>query len=229
MRALFVGLDYHVVKSFTLTLRVRWPDAEVVLADTGRQGLRDVSELSPDLVILAPELSDIDVLELIEKVRSASDAVVIALATADDDSDIVATLEAGADDCFPASMNGTRFLARIGAAMRRAGTLKDPRDGLLVCGGLEIKPKSFEVFSDGKPLHLTPTEFKVLYHLAKGRGEVVSQHALGSIIWGSSDQFSTDCLRKYIRRLRQKLDGSPNMRAGIVTIPRIGYRLVESI
>lgn len=228
MKAAFVGLDASMANSVALGLRVRWPDTQVIAAETGRQGLQDVGALSPDLVMLDIALRDVHWLELVEKVRAASDAVLIVLAREVNDTELVAALEAGADDCLDPYLNGTLLIARVGAALRRARGFATAAQSALKCGSLVINPESFEAHIDGQPLYLTPTEFKVLHHLARSKGQVVTQQALESMVWGSRDRFSTDCLRKYIRRLRQKLEEVPAMGVEIVTLPRIGYKLVES-
>jgi len=228
MKALLIGLNLHVANSIAVSLRVRWPDTQVVGAETGRQGLQDVSDLSPDLIMVDTALPDVHWLELVERLRAASDAVLVVLAKEANDTELVAALEAGADDYFDPSVNGRSLLARTGASVRRARGFATAGQPALRCGNLIVNPEAFEVRIDGEPLYLTPTEFKVLHHLARSKGRVVTQQALESMVWGSRDQFSTDCLRKYIRRLRQKLENAPNLGAEIVTLPRIGYKLVES-
>jgi two-component system KDP operon response regulator KdpE len=228
MRALLIGLDIHLANSIAVSLCVRWSDTQVIEAETGKQGLRDVSDLSPDLIMLDMTVRDIHWLELIEKLRTASDAFLMVLTTEADDTELVAALEAGADDYLDSSLNGRSLVARVGAGLRRAQGFAIAGDPALRCGNLMVNPESFEVRVDGQVLHLTPTEFKVLHHLARSKGRVVTQQALESMVWGSRDQFSTDCLRKYIRRLRQKLESASNLGVEIVTLPRIGYKLVES-
>lgn len=228
MKALLIGLDLHVVNSMAVTLRVRWSDTQVIRAETGKQGLRDVSDLSPDLIMVDINVQDVHWLALVEKLRASSDAVLMVLTREANDTELVAALEAGADDYLDPSRNGRSLLAKIGAGLRRAQGFGTARDPALTCGNLIVNPESFEARVDGQALSLTPTEFKVLHHLARSKGHVVTQQALESMVWGSRDRFSTDCLRKYIRRLRQKLENAPNLGVEIVTLPRIGYKLVES-
>jgi two-component system KDP operon response regulator KdpE len=228
MKALLIGLDLHVANSITVSLRVRWPDSQVIGTDTGKQGLRDVSDLCPDLIMVDTALPDVHWLELVERLRAGSDAVLVVLAREANDTELVAALEAGADDYFDPSGNGRTLIARTAASMRRAQGFATAGQSALRCGNLIVNPETFEVRIDEEPLYLTPTEFKLLHHLARSKGRVVTQQALESMVWGSRDQFSTDCLRKYIRRLRQKLENTPNLGVEIVTLPRIGYKLVES-
>jgi two-component system KDP operon response regulator KdpE len=228
MKALLIGLDSHTANSVAIVFRARWPGTHLIRAETGRQGLRDVGDLCPDFIIVDISLPDVHWLELVEKARAASDGVLIAVARGGNDTELVAALEAGADDYLETSTNETLLGARLGAALRRARGFATAAEPSLRCGSLVINPDSFEVHIDGQPLYLTPTEFKVLHHLARSKGHVVTQQALESMIWGSRDQFSTDCLRKYIRRLRQKLEEAPSLAVEIVTLPRIGYKLVES-
>jgi len=228
MKALLIGLDLHVANSITVSLRARWPDTQVIGADTGKQGLRDVSDVVPDLIMVDTALPDVHWLELVERLRAASDAVLVVLAREANDTELVAALEAGADDYFDPSVNGRSLIARTGASVRRAQGFATAGQSALRCGNLFVNPETFEVCIDGQPLCLTPTEFKLLHHLTRSKGRVVTQQALESMVWGSRDQFSTDCLRKYIRRLRQKLETAPNLGVEIVTLPRIGYKLVES-
>ena len=96
------------------------------------------------------------------------------------------------------------------------------------CGDLAIDPETHEAHLNGRPLYLTPTEFKLLHHLAQRQGRLVTQQALESVIWGSSDDLYIDVLRKHVQRVRRKLESLRGGNMTITTVPRVGYKLVPT-
>ncbi|MFQ5879464.1 MAG: response regulator transcription factor [Dehalococcoidia bacterium] len=216
-----------VAQSLVLSLRMRWPDLEVIRLD-GNDGLaNDVSGLAPNLVLVETSFSPTHTLELIQEVRAAcKHTLVLALAQEPCEAEEVALLEAGADACVPVGLGEVLFVARVSAALRRAGAEDDCEEATLRCGNLLLKPDSYEACVGGRLIAMTPTEFRLLCHLGGSVGKVVTQEALERAIWGARDVFSRDCLRKYVARLRQKLE-SARASVEIVTVSRIGYKLVE--
>ena len=95
-------------------------------------------------------------------------------------------------------------------------------------GSLCINPDTFEAFLGDDSIFLTPTEFRLLYHLMRNKGRVLTHQALQELTWGSEGPFYRGALRKYIQRLRSKLHPFEDS-VNIISIPRVGYRLDESI
>lgn len=228
MRVLLIAFDAREGNIIKLTLRQRWPEAEIVGVGNGEQGLAHLQEMQPNLVLASMTLPDMDGLSLLQKIRAYSDAVLVALDSDGNDTNLVAALEAGADDYLRTPIVGVQLVARVGAALRRAGRPDGQSELAVRCGDLQLNLATYEACLGGTALYLTPTEFKLLYHLAKNSNRIVSSTALERLVWGSDDRFSVDSLRKYIQRLRRKLQAAPGKMVRIETAPRYGYKLTES-
>lgn len=226
-KALFVGEEEGAASRVTRSLRLRWPDLEVAVADTASRARRLLADNPPDAIFVSEALSDTAALALVGEIRAASDTVIIVVGSGRDEADIVEALEAGADDYLSTPISESLVVARVCAALRRARKVT-PEEGVSVtCGDVVIDPQTHEVHLKGKPLYLTPTEFKLLYHFARYQGRVVTQQALESVVWGHSDNLYVDVLRKHVQRLRRKLESRRGVHITIATIPRIGYKLTN--
>jgi len=231
MRALLVGCDGHTALSIRLALRLRWPELELIAEKAGQQGLRLVHDLSPELVFIAiePPPSDLDSLEFLQEMRPISDAVLIAVSDRPSDIELTAALEAGADEYLSLPVNGPVLLARVTAALRRAKKPLEPGQLSLAGGRLQLHPLSYEATVAGQPLRLTPTEFKLLHCLARERGHVVAHEALQKAIGDDGYSGSLDCVHKYIQRLRQKLRAALGDDIRLLSVPRVGYQLIDTL
>lgn len=227
MQALIVAQEEDVAASVGLALRLRWPDVELAVVDTAARGRLSLANEPPDVLFLPATLSDCDALALIQEIRRTSDIPIFVVGSASKEADIAEALEAGADDYISTPISESLLVARVCAALRRARQMTAAGGPALECGDLAIDPDSHEARLKGKPLYLTPTEFKLLYHLAQHQGRLVTQQALESLVWGSSDRLYIDVLRKHMQRLRQKLESRRGVRTTITTVPRVGYKLAH--
>ncbi len=226
-KALFVGEGKGAASRVTRALRLRWPDLEVAVADTASRARRLLADNPSDAIFVSAALADTAPLALVGEIRAASDVVIIVVGSGRDEADIVEALEAGADDYLSTPISESLLVARVCAALRRATKLTPEEGTSVTCGDVVIDPQTHEVHLKGKPLYLTPTEFKLLYHFARHQGLVVTQQALESVVWGYSDKLYVDVLRKHVQRLRQKLESRRGVHMTIATIPRIGYKLTN--
>ena len=209
-------------------LRIRWPDLELRTVDTARGCLMALTAASaPDAVFIPQSIADAEALALLHELRGSSDVVSFYVGSNGGEEEMVEGLEAGADDYINASMSESLIVARVCAALRRARRSSESMPPI-TCGELVIDPESHEVRLKGKPLYLTPTEFKLLHELAQNQGHVVTQRGLESAIWGSADNLYLDVLRKHVQHLRQKLEARPGVRTTITSVPRVGYKLVHN-
>jgi DNA-binding response OmpR family regulator len=228
MQALLLAEEERLAARIGLALRIRWPEVKLAVVDSALQGRRILANDPPDLVFVSAALSDTDPLALIREIRAASDIVLFLVGSGGEDEDVVVeALEAGADDYLHDPSRESLLVARVAAALRRAKGMTVEEQPARRWGDLAIDPKSHEVRLKGKPLYLTPTEFKLLYHLAQQKGRVVTQQALESVVWGCSDKLYVDVLRKHVQRLRRKLESRRGIRTTITTIPRVGYKLAH--
>lgn len=134
-------------------------------------------------------------------------------------------LEAGADDYLSESDGSITLIARLVALTRRASRSHPEHTGVLSNGPLTVDPTAYEVFLHGTRLPLTPTEFRLLYLLLNNRGTVLSREFLARSIWGGEVD-SSALVKKYIQRLRQRLNDSADSPRWIANIHGVGYKIL---
>lgn len=182
-----------------------WPHAA---AATGREGLKLAAGQEPGLVLLDLGLPDMDGLEVLKRLRSWSQVPVIVLSARTLDTDKVSLLDAGADDYLTKPFSMDELLARMRTALRHAApkALPEPApDPALTFGPLTIRPEACEVLLEDEPLHLTPTEYRLLTLLAENADKVVSYGTLTRSLWGGSWDGDVNTLRTNMANLRRKL------------------------
>lgn len=229
MKVLLIEDNPEIVNTLSLTFRLRWPEATLVSTDKGAKGIEMVETESPDIVILDINLPDISGFRVLEDIRLFSDVPVIVLTVREDEVDKVRGLEMGADDYITKPFSPLDLLARVKAVLRRAGIRYLEEESLppLVAGKLTINFSIREVFLGGQRVHLTPTEYKVLYCLVRKEGRIVTQESLRRQVWGSAKYVDASVLKKYIYQLRTKLgdtSGSPRI---ILSERGVGYKFVK--
>ncbi|WP_203071574.1 response regulator [Falsiroseomonas ponticola] len=193
-------------------------------AMTMAEGLRLAAEQAPALVLLDLGLPDGDGKIAIPRLRGFTDAPVIVLSARDAEAEKVAALDAGADDYIEKPFALGELLARMRAALRRAGAAaRQPQASILRSGPLEVDfGRRLARVEGGEPLKLTPREWDLLAALVRGgEGRVVTQRQLLMAVWGPAHVEDAQYLRVYVGHLRQKLGPA----AGLIrTEPGVGYR-----
>lgn len=224
MKVLFFCKDSNTVEQLVLALRLRWPDLRPLIASQGQVGLEVIEREEPELTIICEDLTDMSVWTIIKEIRRFSDLPIIVALETDNELEVVKALELGADDFIALPCNLMEVMARAVALIRRVGLTKQRSDESPIrCGDLLINPATYEVFLGSTRLVLTPTEFKLLYLLAKNRHVTLTQQFIQRIIW-ADDIEAGEALKKYIQRLRRKLGDDARNPIWIKTIHGIGYR-----
>lgn len=199
---------------------------QVVEAATAREGLVQAAGRNPELILLDLGLPDADGVEVARQLRLTTRAPIIVLSARGREPDKVAALDSGADDYLTKPFGAPELLARIRVALRRAAA---PDDGLLepvfVSGALRVDLARREITSDGEPVHLTPTEYKLLAALIRNAGRVVTHRQLLHDVWGTNYEQQTHYLRVYMAQLRHKLEPDPTRPRLLKTEAGVGYRL----
>ena len=205
-----------------------YPDISIVEANCGIRGMGMVETESPDLVMVDNSLPDINTLELIGKIRSLSNIPMIILSESDTDLEIAQALEAGADEFILKPFSPIELLARAKALLRRTKGLFTQQK-CMCCPGkvLTINNITREVSFSGRKVKLTPIEFRLLTELVKSEGRVLSRKFLLEKAWGQDYIGNLSSLKKYIYRLRQKLEPNNHEPQILVTERGYGYRLVK--
>jgi two-component system, OmpR family, KDP operon response regulator KdpE len=227
MRILVVDDEPDVVESIRLGFDLQWREVEVLGAGTGEAALDAVERERPDIVLLDVGLPDIDGFAVLTRIRAFSDVPVVMLTARDDAMDKVKGLELGADDYVTKPFNHLELLARVRAVLRRhdmpAPATRAPS---FRSGDLEVDFARQEARLRGERIDLTPTEYKLLYHLVRNAGHVLQHGTLLAKVWGREYVDEVDYVRVYIRRLRDKLGDDPEHPRYIQTERRLGYRFI---
>jgi two-component system, OmpR family, KDP operon response regulator KdpE len=204
-------------------LRVVLKDAgfEVVETADAAEALDAASVRPPDAAIIDLILPDGDGVEVCRSIRSWSDMPILVLSAVGEEEQKVRALEAGADDYVTKPFGPRELVARLNAALRRAGDAAD--EPAITVDGLVVDLAAHTVTRDGEEIHLTPTEFRLLGTLAGNRGRLMTHRALLTDVWGPGWEEDTQTLRTHIANLRRKIE-PPDGPRYIRTDPGVGYR-----
>jgi two-component system KDP operon response regulator KdpE len=198
---------------------------QVHVAETVQRGVIEAGTRSPDLIVLDLGLPDGDGLALIRAVRAWSPVPIIVLSARVDEAGKITALDAGADDYLTKPFGVGELLARVRAALRRQhqGIAEAPAS--VRVGAIEVDLHRRLVARDGQPVHLTPTEYKLLTVLLANLGRVVTAPQLLREVWGPSHADNSHYVRIYMGHLRQKLEADPAQPCHLLTETAVGYRL----
>jgi DNA-binding response OmpR family regulator len=210
-----------------LTLALEDEGYEVREAADGRSGLAAFAEREPDLVLLDLRLPDVSGFEVCRALRSSSIVPIIIVTAQTDTYDLVAGLEAGADDYVTKPVVPKELAARIRAALRRVQLRELPAiTPPSRFGDVELRRAQGVVLKGGVELSLTKTEFRLLCEFADHAGMVLSRDQLLERVWGYEYLGDSRLVDAHVRRLRVKIEDQPDDPKLIVTARGIGYRLV---
>jgi len=196
----------------------------VAVATDGTTGFEMARAGEFELILLDIMLPGMDGLQLAQRLRQQGDRVPILMLTARDATpDVVRGLDLGADDYLTKPFSFEVLLARIRALLRRGPASQPVR---LRVGALELDPARHEVSLDGQPIELTRTEFRLLAHLMRHRGQVIPRDALIEAVWGFERDIESNTLDAFICLLRSKIESDFSNRV-IHTVRGVGYVVRE--
>jgi DNA-binding response OmpR family regulator len=225
VKLLVIDDSAAVIEACTICFAVQWHGTEVIGASDGEAGLDLVEQERPDLVLLDIAMPGMGGFETLRGIRAFSDVPVIMLTAMDDVLSKVKGLELGADDYITKPFDHLELLARTRAVLRRL-ELPPPTNRMpsFRSGDLTVDFASHEVRLRDEVVSLTPTEYKVLYHLVRNSNHVLRHETLLAKVWGREYVHEIDYLRVYVRRLRLKLEEDPEKPQRILTERSLGYR-----
>jgi two-component system KDP operon response regulator KdpE len=223
VRVLVVDDDPQILRALRINLTAH--GYHVTVAADGAAALRAAADRHPDVVVLDLGLPDLDGAEVIEGIRGWSPVPIIVLSARTDSADKVRALDAGADDYVTKPFGMAELLARLRAAVRRAGTEPGPGEAVVEIGSVQVDLSAKRVRRAGAEVHLTPTEWGILELLVRHRGKLVGQRDLLRNVWGPKYDDRTNYLRVYLAQLRRKLEDDPTHPKHLITEPGMGYRL----
>ncbi len=217
---LVVDDDQDLAEMLGIVLTGAGIDVEMV--GRGDEALEAFRETKPDLVLLDVMLPGIDGVEVCKLIRAESMVPIVMLTARGDTQDVVAGLEAGADDYIVKPFkHPSELVARIRTRLRRS-TL--PSTGQVSIGDLKIDMVAHEVVRGGKKILLTRLEFELLAALAKEPGRVFTREALLSEVWGYHHSTDTRLVNVHVQRLRSKVEIDPDNPEIVLTVRGVGYR-----
>ena len=200
----------------------------VLEAFNGTQAINQIRSNLPDLILLDVMMPDIDGFEVLKIIREVSSVPVIMLTAKGEEDDRVHGLELGADDYITKPFSPRELVSRVKAVLRRTESASSTVHGLIeVDDRLKIDFDRREVWVEGKLVKLRPTEYRLLYHLVKNAGWVITHDQILAKVWGYEYRDEPHYVRLYINYLRKKLEKDPTNPKYILTERGVGYRFVD--
>ena len=199
----------------------------VLLSSSGKEALSMIASHCPDVILLDLGLPDIDGLEILKQLRKWSSIPVIIVSARVNEEEKVEALDAGADDYITKPFSTSELLARIRTAMRHTSQNNTIQNDKFSVKGLSIDFGKRLVIIDGKEIHLTQIEFKIVSLLAKSQGRVLTYDQIIAELWGPYAVKDNQILRVNMANIRRKLEKNPAEPQYIFTEVGVGYRMVD--
>ena len=205
-----------------LSASLRFAGFDVATAGTGEEAIAAVERHRPDLLVLDVMMPGMDGFDVVRRLRSAGRVLPVLFLTARDSTDDKVTgLTLGGDDYVTKPFSLEEVVARIRAVLRRARDGASARSPRLQIADLELDDDSHEVWRAGSPVHLSPTEFKLLRYLMANAGRVVSKAQILDHVWNYDFNGESAIVESYVSYLRRKVDDvEPRL---IHTVRGVGY------
>lgn len=181
---------------------------------------------SPDLLVVDLGLPDGDGKDLIKQIREIASTPIIVLTARYHEKEMIASLDAGADDYITKPFSVNELLARIRANLRRGSEQKNDFDEKYICNELELDISTRDVSLDGNKLKLTPIEYDLLKYFMLNPNKTLSHKTILEQVWGSGHQNEMQYLRTYVNTLRKKIEKNSTRPKYIKTESGVGYRFL---
>jgi two-component system, OmpR family, KDP operon response regulator KdpE len=222
VKLLIADDDPQMVRALRITLAAH--GYEVVVAADGAAAIAAAAQTHPDLIMLDLGMPRLDGIEVIQALRGWTSVPIIVVSGRTGSADKVEALDAGADDFVTKPFQVDELLARLRALSRRAVAANG--ESVVAFGDVVVDLATKTVTRAGTRVHLTPTEWRMLEHLARHPGALVTRQDLLKEIWGSAQVSDSGYLRLYMSQLRKKLEQEPSAPIHLLTESGMGYRLV---
>ncbi|MFJ2544822.1 response regulator [Microbacterium sp. NPDC087589] len=222
MKLLIADDDPQMVRALRITLSAH--GYEVVVAADGAAAVAAAAQTHPDIIMLDLGMPRLDGIEVIQALRGWTNAPIIVVSGRTGSADKVEALDAGADDFVTKPFQVDELLARLRALSRRS--VPAGGESTVGFGDVVVDLATKTVTRAGTRVHLTPTEWRMLEHLARHPGALVTRQDLLKEIWGSEQVSDSGYLRLYMSQLRKKLEAEPSTPVHLLTESGMGYRLV---
>jgi DNA-binding response OmpR family regulator len=223
-RILFVEDDPSIREQTITLLRDEGYDTDE--AATAEAGIATFARRPSDCVLLDVMLPDLDGFEVCRRLRARSDVPIIMVTARTDSFDVVAGLEAGADDYVTKPFEPKELTARIRAMLRRAQGFGAAPRVITLGDRIDVVPDEGVVRVDGAEVHLTRTEFRLLCEMAAAPGRVFTREVLLESVWGYEYVGDTKLVDVHVYRLRTKIEANPAEPRHLLTVRGLGYKVV---
>jgi two-component system KDP operon response regulator KdpE len=224
---LLIGDEPNILRTLRRNLISRGYDVLIALDDQDVAYIIKKTDISLFILNLDFETIEIDGLEIVREIRESSQAPIIVLSAVGSENKKIKALDLGADDYLVMPFGMGEFLARIRSGLRRwsdqqSGSIDKSK--VIISGSLLIDIEARQVRINGEEVHLTPTEYDLLYYLAKNSGKVINHRELLRAVWGNEYGNEREYLRVFISQVRKKIENDPVRPNYILTVPGVGYR-----
>ncbi|ACZ61259.1 response regulator transcription factor [Dehalococcoides mccartyi] len=223
MKVHIISNDTELLEAIILAFKVGWPKTSILSSNLGSQGLEILEKEIPDIIILDLVLPDTSGFNVLKNIRLFSSVPVVIVTARAEESDIVKSLELGADECIVAPFGQMELLARVKMVKRRS--VSPVLNANINHNEVFIDIKNAQLTINQRSLHLTHTECLIMQCLIEKLGQVVDFVELSEVLWGEDYPKAADNLRVYIRRLRAKLKTVWIDSTLIFSKPGVGYYL----
>ncbi|MGB9153738.1 MAG: response regulator transcription factor [Alphaproteobacteria bacterium] len=193
-------------------------------SNSGKQGVRMSASIKPDVILLDLGLPDMNGKDVIAAIREWSQVPIMVLSVCAADEEIIAALEAGADDYVVKPFNVAVLAARIKANLRKA-IIRDVGEPELRNGIIRMDLLRHEVFVRDEKISLTPKEYEILHYFMVNRGCMLTHKQILHKVWGPAHGENMHYLRVYVGKVREKLETDPSNPRLMITEPGVGYRM----
>ena len=221
-RVLVVDDEPQFLRALVTNLRGAGYDVDT--ASTAAEALAAAGLRPPDAVVLDLLLPDGSGRDVCRELRGWSDAPIVLVSAVGDEEEKIAALDAGADDYVTKPFAVGELLARLRAVLRRAST---PGEPIVDVGPIRVDLQKESVTVDGRPVHLTPLEFRILRLFAANEGKLLTHRTILREVWGPAYGDESNYLHVYVSQLRRKLEPDPGSPRYLVTEPGAGYRFLR--
>jgi two-component system, OmpR family, KDP operon response regulator KdpE len=194
--------------------------------DRAAEAITLASSHNPEVILLDLGLPDGDGIDLTRRLREWTRVPIIVLSARGREDDKVAALDAGADDYLTKPFGMNELLARIRVALRHAHRGTEAQ--VFELGGLRVDFVRRTVTVEGREVHLTPIEYRLLAYLAQHAGRVLTHRQILQEVWGPGQASQTHYVRVHMAELRKKIEADPARPKLLVTEPGVGYRLRDA-
>ena len=222
MKLVALVIDDEVQIRLLLRVALESENYQVAEAQTGQQGLVEIANRKPAIILLDLGLPDMEGLEVLKRLREWSEAPVLVLSVRDDEAGKVAALDAGAEDYVTKPFSTPELLARLRAAQRK--TRPEEEVSVFKSGDLIVDLTARVVTRAGHEVKLSATEYALLRLFVRHPGRILTHRHILREIWGPKSEEHRQYLRVYVTHLRQKIERDPTSPVLIRTESGIGYR-----